>query len=368
VNTIRSYRVAIDGTECRILRGDLHRHTELSWDLGGNPDGSLPDFYRYMLDAVAMDFGAVTDHMAGGGYPYWFWLTSKFADLYHVPNTFLSLFGYERSVTFPYGHRNIICSKRGFPVVPFHYNFGPHSWSGVQAKSNEVVENDTRLLYEQVREGGCIAIPHTMTDDQGTDWRDYDPDVEPVAEIFQGNRFSSEHAGAPRTATPDSKGMEHIDGEYVYLDTVPVSGKSCCDYVHVLNLSLPYRPAGFVWNAWAKGYRLGVEASSDHISTHISYTMIYTDKPTRQGIMDALRERHVYGATDNIVLDFRIGNHFMGEKFITHDPSVKLHIKIIGTGLVAHLKIIKNSTYVCDNEPKTRQVELESSVYLYKLA
>ena len=32
----------------------------------GSRDGSLPEFYRYMIDAASMDFGAVTDHSAGG--------------------------------------------------------------------------------------------------------------------------------------------------------------------------------------------------------------------------------------------------------------------------------------------------------------
>ncbi len=358
VSTVRSYRVLIGGKNYRILRGDLHRHTDLSWDLGGNPDGTLEDFYRYMLDAAHMDFGATTDHMAGGGYPYWFWLTGKFADLYHVPGTFLPLFGYERSVTYPYGHRNIICAHRGFPVVPFHYKFGVHSWPGVQAKSSEVVENDTQLLYIPVRAANCIAIPHTTSDDQGTDWRDYSPAVEPVVEIYQGNRFSSEHAGAPRTATPDKEGMEHIDGEYLYLDIVPTPGKNCCDYLHMLNVSLPYRPKGFVWNAWAKGYRLGVEASSDHISTHISYTMVYVENSTRKGVMEALSQRHVYGATDNIVLDFRIGGHLMGDKFTTHDPTLKLQVKVIGTGPLAHVRFIKNGTYLYTARPKKRQANL----------
>ena len=31
-----------------------------------------------------MDFGAVTDHNAGGDYEYWWWLTEKSCDLYNV--------------------------------------------------------------------------------------------------------------------------------------------------------------------------------------------------------------------------------------------------------------------------------------------
>ena len=47
----------------RIVRGDIHRHTDLSWD--GNRDGSLDDSYRYALDAVGFDYLGVCDHQAG---------------------------------------------------------------------------------------------------------------------------------------------------------------------------------------------------------------------------------------------------------------------------------------------------------------
>ena len=43
----------------QIVRGDFHRHTELSWDGGGGYDGSLQDFYRYMIDARGHGFRGV---------------------------------------------------------------------------------------------------------------------------------------------------------------------------------------------------------------------------------------------------------------------------------------------------------------------
>jgi hypothetical protein len=77
VRAIRSYRVNLAGAPHQIVRGDLHRHTELSTDGGGRNDGSLVDFFRYMLDATDMDFGAVTDHNAGGDNEYWWWYINK---------------------------------------------------------------------------------------------------------------------------------------------------------------------------------------------------------------------------------------------------------------------------------------------------
>ena len=80
VAAIRSWRSRAAGTNLQILRGDTHRHTELSPDLRAVPDGSALDFYRYMLDAAAMDFGFISDHQYGGDREYWWWYTEKLAD------------------------------------------------------------------------------------------------------------------------------------------------------------------------------------------------------------------------------------------------------------------------------------------------
>ena len=48
-----------------------------------------------------------------------------------------------------------------------------------------------------------------------------------------------------------------------------------------------------------------MQASSDHVSTHVSYALILAEDFTRQGLLDAMRKRHAYAATDNIIVDFR---------------------------------------------------------------
>jgi hypothetical protein len=166
----------------------------------------------------------------------------------------------------------------------------------------------------------------------GTDWRDNDPEVEPVVEIYQGLRHSYEHEGAPATAKGPG---DDIGG---------------------------YRPAGFVWNALMKGYRLGFEVSSDHYSTHISYTAVWAEEPTRQAIFDAIKQRHCYGTNDNIILDVRCGDHMMGDVFTAHGKPT-LDIRVIGTDRVERLSIIRGvgndaPRYVYDAEPDKREVTL----------
>ena len=337
---IHSYTANVDNKPLHIVRGDFHRHTELSWDGGGSNDGNLQDFYRYMIDVAAMDFGASTDHQ-GGAWPYWWWYTQKMTDMYHVPGAYVPIFGYERSAIFPNGHRNVFFAKRAESrVTPFHLRSGAQGFipplgpmgdePGVG--TGELVADDTKLLYEEIRPQNGIAIPHTSATRMGTDWRDNSPDLEPVVEIYQGARTNYEQLGAPLSAE-ESKDAQHMR-------------------------QAGYQPEGFVNNAWAKGYKLGIITSSDHGSTHISYAMVYTADASRQGVLDAIRKRHTYGAMDNIIMDVRMGKHFMGDEFALA-KSEPLRVKLHGTRAIAKVDVIKDSQVIYSVEPKHQDVTFE---------
>ena len=340
VRFIRNYRVAHDGAELRIVRGDLHRHTELSQDVGGIDDGSLPEFYRYMIDAAEMDFGASTDHQAGGT-DFWNAMTQKLADMYHFPERFSTLYGYERNPGNPFGHRNLIYTHRDYPIVPFfipaHPRFLlPDSPDGELLTFSSMgfgsgVRNETKLLYDVARKTNGLAIPHTSgTDSMGTDWRDNDPAVDTVAEIYQGARQNYEHKNAPRGVRDGEEG----------------------------DAAGGFQEPGMLWNAWGKGYKIGVIASSDHYSTHISYAMVYTPDTSREAIHDSIRKRRTYGATDNIVLEFRMGDAFMGEEISAPEPQ-RILVRARGTSEIAAIHLIRDGKYVYKVEPGTAEVEFD---------
>jgi len=258
--------------------------TELSWDEGGANDGCLQDFYRYMIDVAAMDFGANTEHQ-GGAWPYWWWYCLKMADMYHLPGVYTSLFSYERSASFPHGHRNVFFAERALAkVTPFFLKEGTSLYSfPLTSEGDEpadetaqVVENDTELLYEEVRHHHGISVPHTTGTGMGTDWHVHDPEVEPVVEIFQGLRESYEAVGAPYAPSA---------AEIAANEEKPEPAGN--EVERMVSRIFRLRSQGMVRRAWAKGYQLGVIASSDHNSTHISYAMVYTDDRSRQGILDA---------------------------------------------------------------------------------
>ena len=104
------------------------------------------------------------------------------------------------------------------------------------------------------------------------------------------------------------------------------------------------------------GYKLGFQASSDHISTHMSYANLLVAEPTRAGVLDAFKKRHIYAATDNIVADVRSGTHIMGDQFTTAAPP-SIQVKLEGTGPFAKVQIVKDGAYVYSTEPNSAKVE-----------
>src|SRR5262249_10913428 len=153
----------------------------------------------------------------------------------------------------PNGHRNGMFAERGNPTLPIP----PEEQQG---------KIGAAALYEYLKRYRGIAISHTSATTMGTDWREHDPAVEPLGESAQGDRVSAEYGGAPKAANRGN----------------PASAPR------------GFRPAGYVWNAWAKGYKLGVQVSSDHLSNPISYACILAPEFTRQGLLDAMRLRRSY--------------------------------------------------------------------------
>ncbi len=141
-------------------------------------------------------------------------------------------------------------------------------------------------FWAEIDDDRTITIPHTthtVPDEpfNGTVWDYQDDQRRPLAEVYQGFR----------------------------------------DVSALKELQVPL----------AKGYHLGMIASSDHLSTGASYAAAWTESLGREEVCDALRSRRTYGATDRIRLVFRSGEHWMGEIVATDDP-LPLEIEVEGTG------------------------------------
>ncbi|MGH9662162.1 MAG: DUF3604 domain-containing protein, partial [Bryobacteraceae bacterium] len=307
VAALRAHVIDNAGKKLRVYRGDMHRHTEISADGAG--DGSLIDAYRYAIDAAALDYLMVTDHQSGNQ-EYTWWRTQKSADLFHIPGVFTALYGTERSLPYPNGHRNLIFARRGVRILPI---------TPAEQKSAT-----GPVLYPYLKKNSGLATSHTSHTNMGTDWRDNDPELEPIVEIFQGARTSAEQEGAP--LSPTEKRTELWAGGY--------------------------RPLGFLSNAWAKGYKLGVQASSDHVSTHTSYACVLAEENSRDALVDAMRKRHTYGATSNILVDYRVNQtHIQGDELSASAPP-DLSARIVGTGPLSRVVVVRDNEAIYSQQPQ----------------
>ena len=324
VRAIRNYAYEMNGKRYRIYRGDMHRHTEISWD--GYNDGSLEDTYRYALDAASLDFIAITEHNFGVADEYDWWRSNKYTDIHRVGNAFVPLVGYERSIKYPNGHRNVVFPYRGAPILDYQH----YEWNSGEPNFAYTRQGPERF-FAYLRKYKAIAMPHTSGTTMGTDWADYDPEVEPIVEIYQSDRTSYECTDCWRAADAEVV-KEQFGG---------------------------YKPEGYVNVAWDKGYRLGVQASSDHLGVHTAYSMLLAEENSREALVDSIRQRHTYGATDNIIVDFRLVDgdreYLMGDDaVITGAP--ELHVHVEGTDLLGDVEIVKNNQRVYAQQPDEKTV------------
>jgi len=306
---IKSWKLHRGGQAYQVYFGDLHRHTEISWCYP-TLDGCAVDAMRYAMDAARLDFLAITDHTRDTD-PYPWWHTQKVNDLFYIHDIFSSIYGYERSNLTPGGgHRNVFFVERDWPVMR-----GESYYQDI-SQSPPGRLDPPAALYPKLRGKKALTVAHTpnysRSEMLGT-WSYNDSEVEPLVEIYQGFRRSYER--------PDQGVLDEAS----------------------------------VWYALNKGYRLGFIASSDHVSTHMSYACVWATGVTREELFEAMRARRTYAATDKILLDVRIGEALMGEETrVFGKPKLKIHA--LGTDLIDEIQIIKNAQVVARLTPETREV------------
>jgi hypothetical protein len=319
IAAIRAYRFPHEGKQLQVIRGEFHRHTEISGD-GGN-DGPLEDMWRYAIDVAGMDWLGNGDHDNGNGREYTWWLTQKTTDAFRIPAVFEPPFTYERSVAFPEGHRNVVFAQRGVRTLPRLPKTD---------RSPEVHAPDTLMLFDYLKRFDGVCASHTSSTSMGTDWRDWGGPVEPMVEIYQGARQNYERPGAPRSPTA----ADAIGG---------------------------WEPSGFINLALKRGYRFSFQSSSDHGSTHISYALVVAENNSREALLKAMRQRHTYAATDNIIAEYTCTTggrtYMMGDEFTSATPPT-VRVKFKGTAPFKKVTLVKDDVEFVLGEPNKADVEL----------
>jgi len=331
-----------DGKKYGLYWGDFHRHTDVSNCRTGF-DGCIVENFRYAYDIAKLDFLGTSDHTDVGKFyhPYEWWHNQRLHDVLHAPGQFNSMYVYEREQRWPWGHRNVVFAQRGGPIVYIKRRLYRESpWQKLYpVEANPLkTEIEPPELWKILRKYGepVAVISHTGATGMGTDWGRYDESgidngIESLVEIYQGARVSYEGIGAPQPTVglrPKEKYTSASGAKNEPMPPEPITdfGK---------------HNAGVYQNALALGHRLGVFASSDHISQHVTYGGVYVEEFTREGLIAAFRERRTVGATDKIYLEFSCNEKPLGSIFST-DEKPTLTMSVDGTAPLKRVTIVRN--------------------------
>ena len=289
-------------------------------------DGPLEDIWRYGLDAARMDWIGNGDHDNGGGREYTWWLTQKLTDVYHHAPTFTPMFTYERSVVYPTATATSSSPARHPPPAAPGYTTAA---GGARGSTTGRRHEDALPLPQALRRHLLLAHQRHQ----------------------HGHRLARQRPGSSSRSSKSTRATATTTST----SSAPKAAKDAPKIGG-------YQPEGFVWNAFDKGYKLGFQVSSDHVSTHMSYGIVLPRTNPAKGFIDAFKKRHCYGATDNIILDVRSGDQMMGDEF-TLRVAPRLDIRAIGTAPIARIDIVRQidkstPAYVYATEPKIRDVKI----------
>lgn len=295
----RTKRVTLDGQfgSPRLLFGDLHRHSDLSachrW-----VEGSAFDAYRHALTVGELDFFAVTDHAWHLATPDTLTEAHPLADAFNLPGHFTAMRAYEANFFDGDGHMVVLGDDH------------PLAISQARTRAELLAELDPAHV---------VAVPHHPADPEHYyRWQGHDDAIGPVAEIYQPYRTSFEAVDAPAPTTPWRLAADRA-----------------------------IRPECTLQAAWRAGHRLGVIASSDHLSTGGAFAAVWAERNTRDAILAALRRRHCYAATAKIELAFWADEHFMGDAAqVETGRTVSFRIRVRGTARLRKVELLADGETV----------------------
>lgn len=292
--------------EHELFWGEIHTHTNLS-DGNGSPDDNF-EIARSHLDFWAMADHAYDQTVFGRDYkkdaPGRHVLNERWDHVqelcraYEDPGRFVPFLAYEWT-NFRYGHHNVYYLDYDQPIR---------------------MPPTLPELYESLREVEAFVIPHHggyPVGICGKDWDYHDERLSPFVEIYSLHGSSEEPAGIRPLLTRGS-------------------------------WMGPGAAGGSVQEGLARGYKLGIMASSDSHGDHPGaydngLIAAYAGELTRPSLWESFRSKRIYGVTgDRIALDFRINGQPMGTSFRCAGARA-IDISVVAWDKVARVDIIKNN-------------------------
>ena len=115
-----------------------------------------------------MDWIGNGDHDNGGGREYSWWTIQKTTSLFQVPGAFSPMYTYERSCSYPDGHRNVVFAQRGVRPLARLANGRGKILDNLPVDADRPNTPDTLMLYEYLHAFGGVCASHTSGTDIAT--------------------------------------------------------------------------------------------------------------------------------------------------------------------------------------------------------
>ncbi len=301
------------------LFGDIHQHSAHS-----DGCGSAEEAYLRARDYYHDDFAALSDHESFLGKRIgrgeWAYLQAV-ANAYNHPREFVTLIAYEwtaKSHPGP-GHKVVYTPPEGADIV----------------SRDDVPEG--QVLLERVHAQGGFAVPHHVGW-TGANLEAHEVTKQPVWEICSSH------------------------GCYEYADH-PLGQRGELREHMALNALRQGRRFGFIACSDSHGllWHHGISRKRDSFRTGL--TAVQATGRTRQGILEALRERRCYATSGTkIVLDVRANGWPMGSVIKTGEP-VAVKVRARGTDVVKRIVLVGPEGTLASAEGAHSYLELEAHVY-----
>lgn len=316
---VKTEQITIKGEVFTLLYGNLHEHSEKSTCWPAGTDGTLHDDYRFGMFAENYDFGAITDHDYSMTEVYWR-KNLRISDFYNEPGVFVALPALEwtlmsnpklNDIQYGAGHYNLI-----FPTNEEARKFIRNREEVYSYCTPET--NNAAALWKFLHQKNinCTTIPHHPADEMHPlDWDVHDEKYVSVVELFQC-RGNCEYPGCPR-----EKNVER-------------------------HFPTKYKKAFVNYALEVKKYQLGFIASGDHNSMGVGVAALWVKEHSREGILDALKNRRCFATTgDKIIIDFRLNGAMQGSEIKISDIP-KLTFIVKGQRELAKVEILRNSKVI----------------------
>jgi len=288
----------------RLYWGDIHSHSQFSWDGTGTAD----DHFAYARYAALLDIYSATDHNDHTSMGEAEWQANmRYTEKWNLPGEFVTLLGYEASYSKPYGHHNVY-------------------YRGATGEYRHIEEERLEDIWKRGRAGEMLTIPHHTGGFSrpgggvNHDWGRDDPRFRTTIEIYSSHGHSEEYA------------PNH-----------PLSMD-----VSDFTFNGPGDPGNYVQDAWLAGLKLGVIASSDNHAAQpgkeaFGAMAVWAPALTREAVFDAIRNRRTYGTTGSrIYLEFFLNGEPMGGE-VTLAPGEPVHVRVevLGTGPLRWVEVLR---------------------------